>query len=197
MNLYNSSSESEDEEGRRSRNFKPRVNFAQITDSQQCLEQFRMCAEAIEYVLQVIGGDLQHNTERNRTLTPQQQLLTALNWLGNGAQYHGVADIHGLHKSTVQRCVQNVCQKIVTKLFPEEIRWRTGEALASLPQQFMAVAGFPRVSGCIDGSLILIDNPKLNEKAYVNRNGDHSINVIASSFMLPLAGRGPLMTLEL
>ncbi|KAF2891122.1 hypothetical protein ILUMI_15051 [Ignelater luminosus] len=133
-----------------------------------------MCAEAIEYVLQVIGGDLQYNTERNRALTPQQQLLTALNWLGNGARYHGVADKHGLHKSTVQRCVQNVCQKIVTKLFPEEIRWRTGEA--SLPQQFMAVAGFPRVSGCIDGSLILIDNPKLNDKAYVNRNGDHSIN---------------------
>ncbi|KAF2892760.1 hypothetical protein ILUMI_13412 [Ignelater luminosus] len=52
--------------------------------------------------------------------------------------------MHGLHKSTVQRCVQNVCQKIVTTLFPEEIRWPTGEALASLSQQFMAVAGFPR-----------------------------------------------------
>ncbi|KAF2883267.1 hypothetical protein ILUMI_22905, partial [Ignelater luminosus] len=61
----------------------------------------------------------------------------------------------------------------------EEIRWSTGEALASLPQQFMAVAGFPRVAGCNDGSLILIDSPKLNEKAYVHRNGDHSINVIA------------------
>ncbi|KAF2889815.1 hypothetical protein ILUMI_16358, partial [Ignelater luminosus] len=179
INLYDSSKESEDEEGRRPRNFKPRVNFAQITDLQQCLEKFRMCAEAIEYVLQVIGGDLQHNTERNRALTPQQQLLTALHWLGNGAQYHGVADMHGLHKSTVQRCVQNVCQKIVTKLFPEEIRWPTGEALASLSQQFMTVAGFPRIAGCIDGSLILIDSPKLNEKAYVDRNEDHSLNVMA------------------
>ncbi|KAF2892589.1 hypothetical protein ILUMI_13581 [Ignelater luminosus] len=142
-----------------------------------------MCAKAIEYVLQVIGEDLQHNTERNRALTPQQQLLTALHWLGNGAQYHGVADMQGLHKSTVQRCVQNVCQKIVTKLFSEEIRLPTGEALASLPQQFqfMAVAGFPRVAGCIDSSLILIDSPKLNEKAYVDRNGDHSINVMASA----------------
>ncbi|KAF2886078.1 hypothetical protein ILUMI_20094 [Ignelater luminosus] len=167
MNLYDSSSESEDEGGRRPRNFKPRVNFAQITDPQQCLEKFRMCAEAIEYVLQVIGEDLQHSTERNRALTPQQQLVTALHWLGNGAQYHGVADMHGLHNSTVQRCVQNVCQKIVTKLFPEEIRWPTGEALASLPQQFMAVAGFPRDAGCI----ILIESPKLIEKACGQERG--------------------------
>ncbi|KAF2899424.1 hypothetical protein ILUMI_06748 [Ignelater luminosus] len=99
MNPYDSSSESEDEGGRRPPHLKPRVNFAQITDPQQCLEKFRMCVEAIEYVLQVIGRDLQHNTEKNRALTPQQQLLKALHWLGNGAQYHGVADMHGLHKS--------------------------------------------------------------------------------------------------
>ncbi|KAF2899954.1 hypothetical protein ILUMI_06233 [Ignelater luminosus] len=127
------------------------------------------------------GGRRPRNfkSQRNRALTPQQQLLTALHWLGNGAQYYGVAGMHGLHKSTVQRCVQNVCQKIVTKLFLEEIRWPTGEALALLPQQFMAVARFPRVAGCIDSSLILIDSLKLNEKAYVDRNGDHSINVMA------------------
>ncbi|KAF2901497.1 hypothetical protein ILUMI_04680 [Ignelater luminosus] len=43
---------------------------------------------------------------------------------------------------------------------------------------FMAVAGFPRVAGCIDGSLLLVDSPKLNEKAYVDKNGDHSTNIM-------------------
>ncbi|KAF2891054.1 hypothetical protein ILUMI_15119 [Ignelater luminosus] len=124
MNLYDSSSENEDEGGRRPRNFKPRVNFAQITNPQQCLGKFRVCAEAIEYVLQ-------HNTERNRALTPQQQLLTALHWLGNGAQYHGVADMHRLHTNPL---CKDASKTSVRKLLPSSFRRKSaGQPVKHLP----------------------------------------------------------------
>jgi len=43
---------------------------------------------------------------------------------------------------------------------------------------FMRVANIPRICGIVDGSLIPIDAPHQNESAFVDRNGQHSINVM-------------------
>lgn len=42
----------------------------------------------------------------------------------------------------------------------------------------MQIAGMPRVAGVIDGSLIPIDAPTMNEESYVDRHGKHSINAM-------------------
>ncbi len=41
----------------------------------------------------------------------------------------------------------------------------------------MRIAGFPGVVGAIDGTHVRIISPTVNEEAYVNRKGFHSINV--------------------
>ena len=63
---------------------------------------FRLSSEEVEFVLEKIGHRVLHKTEKHKALTPEQQLLTALQWLGNGGQYHGLADMHGRGKATVQ-----------------------------------------------------------------------------------------------
>ncbi len=41
----------------------------------------------------------------------------------------------------------------------------------------MRIAGFPGVVGAIDGTRVCIISPTVNEEAYVDRKGLHSINV--------------------
>lgn len=182
MNIYDSSSGSDEDDDyfrpRKPRHFKERINFQEITDPQQYMEKFRICGAAMEEVLGQIGSQLKHETNRNHALSPQQQLMTALHWMGNGSQYHGVVDMHGLHKSTTHRCVRRVTSLIHRQLFPQEVRWPETGAL-SIAQGFFERAGFPKVGGCIDGSLIPIDGPGSRERGFVDRKGDHSINCMA------------------
>ena len=44
---------------------------------------------------------------------------------------------------------------------------------------FYSIAGFPRVIGAIDGSLIAIKGPDNEEHLYVGHKGFHAINVMA------------------
>jgi nuclease HARBI1 len=44
---------------------------------------------------------------------------------------------------------------------------------------FQAIAGFPGVLGCIDGTLIRIKRPKENENEYVGRKEGHRVNIQA------------------
>jgi hypothetical protein len=87
--MYDSSSEEEIQEVilvRRQRNFRLRTNFHFYAEY-EFNERFRLRAENIETILNEIGERLQHPTRRNKALAPQQQLLIALHWLGNGGQY--------------------------------------------------------------------------------------------------------------
>lgn len=42
---------------------------------------------------------------------------------------------------------------------------------------FLEKGDFPSVAGCIDGALISIDAPNLNEEQFIDRHGNHSINL--------------------
>ncbi|KAJ8892228.1 hypothetical protein PR048_004808 [Dryococelus australis] len=97
--------------------------------------------------------------------------------MGMGSQYHINADAHGLSKATVHCCIKRVCNILIHTLLGEEVRWPAAPALA-IPQLFMRTANFPRIAGIVDGLLIKIDAQHNNEGAFVDRNGDHSINIM-------------------
>lgn len=172
-----SSSEDEEEEIRaiRRRVYRPRINFS-LNDS-FFKEKFRIYSEAAEFVIHEIAPYLLHDTFRNNALTPQMQLLAALHFVGNGGQYHGIADMHGLSKSTICRCVRRVSEAIVNTLMGRFVKWpeNNAENIANLFKNF---ADFPQVAGIVDGTLIPIDAPSENEPSYVDRKGNHSINAM-------------------
>jgi len=103
-------------------------------------------------------------------------MLSALRWFGSGAQYHVVADAHGLSTATVGRNVLNFVNVVVDNLFKKLVQWPTN--YNEVAMQFFEKAGFPCVAGCIDGTLINIDSPTYHEEAYVDRYGNHSINAM-------------------
>lgn len=179
--VLTSSSESSSSEGeylvqiepRQRRRFNPRINFSlNITDG-TFLERFRVSKSTVEYLLNKIGQQLQHPTRRNKALTPLQQILCALHWMGCGSQYHVIADAHGVCKVTVHLCVKHVCEIITNVLFGEEVRWPNN--CNDIPRRFMANNGIPLIGGVVDGCLMQLDAPQQNEQAFVDRNGNHSM----------------------
>uniref|UniRef100_A0A8W8JGW1 DDE Tnp4 domain-containing protein n=1 Tax=Magallana gigas TaxID=29159 RepID=A0A8W8JGW1_MAGGI len=48
---------------------------------------------------------------------------------------------------------------------------------SSIKTGFYLAAGFPNVIGCIDGTRVRFQAPSVDENAFVNRKGYHSINM--------------------
>lgn len=180
---FDSSSSSEDEEHilgqwqwqHRRKTYRDRINF-EFFSERSFIERFRISRSAAQNVLNSIGSLIKHRTKCNCALDPKQQLLVALHFFGTGSQYHAVSDMHGIHKSTVSRIIHRVSNAILTTLFHIYVRWPNDSSL--IPFKFFQIAGFPRIAGAVDGTLIPIEAPSLNEKDYVDRHGQHSINAL-------------------
>jgi len=168
------SSEEEEYQPRRRRVYRPRINF-DVFNKSQFKEKFRPSRPEAEFVLQRIGQYLLIS-QKNMALNPNQQLLVALHWLGNGSAYHGIADMQGTSKSTVCRVLERVVIATVDYLFQDVVRWP--DNVGNIAADFLRLGGFPSVCGCVDGTLIKLDAPIANEEQYVDRHGKHSLNVM-------------------
>ncbi|KAJ3654353.1 hypothetical protein Zmor_013546 [Zophobas morio] len=181
--ILESSSENEEDEQnrvqrvrcRRPRTFRPRINFNFITIF-EFNQRFRSTSLKLEELVNIIGAPLQHETGRNHALSSRQQVQVALHWFGTGCQYHAIGDMHGLSKATVHRCIKNVTSAINRRLTRNIIRWPRN--LFSVIRKFHQIAELPMVVGVVDGILINIDAPTVDEEGFVDRYGDHSINVM-------------------
>lgn len=174
--MWSSDSESDYEDLPREYRFNIRKDFAFLSDN-EFNERFRLSRHQFENLLRDIGPRLANRTVRYYGLTPPQKTLIALHWLGNGGQYHGVCDMHGVSKMTVCRCVHDIVSAVNEVKFDEIVSWPLN--MLDVVQRFHAIAGFPEVCGIVDGTLINIDAPSINEPAYVDRHGKHSINCMA------------------
>lgn len=153
-----------------------RTNYF-VTDS-NFRQYFRVDRQVFEQIEYLIGPDLA-TSERNNSLSVQEQILTTLHFLGNGAQYHLNGLAHNISKSTVCRCVHRVCKLIAIHLMPIFVRWPYNSRL--IERKFFQKAGFPHVRGALDGTLIYIDAPSAEEPLFVSRNNKHAINVLLVS----------------
>ncbi len=172
-----SSSESEDDAvpQRKRRNFRPRINFY----LDYFTERFRLNRLQAERLVQRIGATLRHETERNCALSPREQVLVCLDYLGRGGRYSQAADAHGPHKSTVCRTLQRFDEAVNQQLFQEVVNWpENQQKLQQISEEFYAAGGMPTVGGCIDGTLIRILAPNEHEPQFVDRHGNHSINAL-------------------
>lgn len=175
--LLLSSSESSDDEIE-IRVYKQRVNFHNLNlfEFKEC---FRITPTQADYILEKIGPMLEPRTKRSLALSAKEQLLLCLHWIGNGAQQHGIASMHGISKSTVCRTVNKVINIIINVMFQNTVCWP--QEAHGIATQFLLKGGFPSVCGCVDGTLINIDAPSVHEEVYVDRHGNHSLNVMVIS----------------
>ncbi|XP_061166258.1 putative nuclease HARBI1 [Saccostrea echinata] len=147
-------------------------------DDEEIRKRYRFRKENIGRLVTLLEPSLRHSTNRSHSLSTELQILIALRFYASGSFLQVLGDTTGVDKSTVSRIVLKVSQSLVS-LAPRFIKWPADEELTSIKSEFLKLAGFPVVIGCIDGTHARIQGPSENEPAFVNRKGYHSINVQA------------------
>lgn len=184
MDLIFSSSDESDEDFQqppaKKKTYYPRINFNRQLDEFRA--RFRLTRAAVERIIQDIGHQLEHDTDHNMALTPNQQLCLALRYLGGGGIMLTIGDGHGPAKSTVSRSLHAVVEAINDHYFNEIVKWP--ENIEDVVAGFYKIARIPSCIGVIDGSHVPIKKPAVDEHQYVNRYGGHikhSINTMMVS----------------
>lgn len=67
--------------------------------------------------------------------------------------------------------------KAIVQLSPRFITWPEGNRAAEVFTGFATISTFPRVIDAIDGTHINIKAPQVNPECYINRKGQHSIQL--------------------
>ncbi|XP_062613215.1 putative nuclease HARBI1 [Saccostrea cucullata] len=160
---------------RRPRFFRDRSNPLEDLDEDEVFERYRFRPQTILFILGLLPN-LARPTGRNNPLPPLLQLLLCLRFLATGAIHLLIGDSLNISRSTAGRCIRDIASHL-SNLCRRFVRFPTGNDALSVKRAFSAIAGFPNVLGCLDGTQIRIRKPKLNEADYVNRKGYHSLNV--------------------
>ncbi|XP_013397341.1 putative nuclease HARBI1 [Lingula anatina] len=155
--------------------------LGRFTDA-ETVSRYRLSKEEIRRLVRVLEPALVRSTNRSHALTPTQQVLVALRFLATGSFQSVVGDIHGVSQPSASRAIRAVVEAIcasddhsLSVHFPSE-----QAEVRRTQNEFHSIAGFPRVLGCVDGTMIAIKSPTADvENAYVCRKGFHAINVQA------------------
>ncbi|KAJ8048988.1 Protein ALP1-like [Holothuria leucospilota] len=165
---------------RRERVFRDRTNPLDLWTDQQMYAKYRFSRLACINIIDMLQDELEHRTRRNHALPPSLQVFIALRFFGHGSVTDDSgAEPHGVSIPTACRAVRRVTKALCRRQnqfikFPT-----TPEEVQQKQRDFMAIQGFPRVVGAIDGTHIRLTNVALGptEYVYVNRKGFYSINV--------------------
>ena len=99
--------------------FLPRCHFEVDGDWNQ---RYRLQEGTVNMILERIKPRL-ILANRKGTISPRQQLLTALRFYSTNSFYHVVRDAHGPSESSVCRIVRRVTESINAEFFEEAIKW--------------------------------------------------------------------------
>ena len=159
--------------------FKERINILNTLSDAELVAKYRLNREAIIHLCNELEEDLKWPSNKSGALSVEIQILTALRFYASGSFQNVIADAHNIHISSVSRCINRVSRALSQRInnyitFPSEEQGRI-----SVKQGFYERANFPNVLGAIDGSLIPIKKPTVDEHLFVSRKGFHAINIQA------------------
>lgn len=102
---------------------------------------------------------MRKNVFRNNSVSPINQLLTALLFYATGGHQISVGDFMHMHQSTVSRIVKKVSEAIAS-LRNRFIKMPANpQERITCQNNFYQTARFPRIIGCVDGTHIKIQSP--------------------------------------
>lgn len=129
--------------------------------------RYRLPRDEIQRLIQLVAPHIRRATRCNFALSPEVQLLAALRFYAVGSFLEVVGDGTGLSKASLSRSVAAVTP-ILLRHIQQHIRMpTTREEVQRVHQGFFGMAGIPRVTGVVDGTLIPILNPSLDDPTVV------------------------------
>lgn len=95
---------------------------------------------------------------RNNSVSPINQILTALRFYASSGHLSTVADFMGIHESTASRIVEKV-SRVLASQYRNFVRLPRPQEIISFQTNFYEIARFPRIVGIVDGTHIKIQSP--------------------------------------
>ncbi|KAM7006165.1 putative nuclease HARBI1 [Tautogolabrus adspersus] len=160
---------------RRERILRPRLDVLSFPDN-DLFERYRFSSNSIAYLHNLLKPHIANVTRRGRALSSEQILCVGLRFFANGSFLYNIGNAEHISKATVSRSVRKVCLalKRLLKMF---VVFPGHKPVKAIKDEFLRIAGFPNVIGCIDATHIPITAPSENEADYLNGKSSHSINV--------------------
>ena len=86
---------------RRDRIFRDRTNPMDMFSESEFISRYRLSKATTCMVIDELRDQLQRQTRRNHTVTPEEQVFVFLRFLATGQFYNSIGDLHGFSKATV------------------------------------------------------------------------------------------------
>lgn len=139
---------------------------------------FRFPRIELEAIIVRYREAVERDTYRSHAISALHCTLIALKYFATGCDWRNISEKFGVSKSTVSRCVLQFCDVLVQDaenwiFFPCDT-----DTLQNHINLFYQFAGFPNCVGAIDGTLIRIQKPAIDDHVFVCRKGFHAMNVL-------------------
>lgn len=161
------------------RQFRDRTNPLTYMTDTELIARFRFPRRNLFDLFDLLHDSLDRKTERSHALPVHTQVMAALRFMAKKNFYSETADILGISKASVCRCIHSVVD-VLCEMAPNFISEpKTESEIGVAKSGFYAISSFPNVIGCIDGTLIPIKCPIIDENVFVCRKGFHCLNIQA------------------
>ena len=141
--------------------------------------EFRMNKQQVKSVCELVQDNMFTRGSRRQDLTVEEKVLVSLKTLASGSFQNCSKDFLEVSQPTVSKTLSLFTDTMANKAKDFVYMPRNRMEEDKVKADFHAVAGFPGVLGCVDGTHIPIIAPYVDEFAYVNRKKFHSLNIQA------------------
>lgn len=136
------------------------------------LDKFRMSRETFFYLCETLRPRLARQDTSFRLALPVEKRVAVALWrLASNIEYRTISALFGVGKSTVCRCVRDMCHAIVALLSSTYLRPPSEQELEDSAQLFLSNWGFPHCVAAIATLHTAIITPSNNASDYTNPAG--------------------------
>lgn len=136
------------------------------------LDKFRMSRETFFYLCDKLRPRLARQDTSFRLALPVEKRVAVALWrLASNVEYRTISTLFGVGKSTVCRCVRDMCHAIVALLSATYLHSPSEQELEDSAQHFLSRWGFPHCVAAITTLHTAIITPSNNASDYANPAG--------------------------
>ena len=176
--------------------FRDRRNPLDFLSDEEIRMQYRLTRICILELCALLQNELERPTRRCFSLPVSLQVLIALRYLASGSFQAVIGDVHGVSQPTVSTVVYKFVNSLCIYknnyiIFPQD-----DQSQRDIKMDFYQIAEMPNVLGALDGTLIPIQGPTVNEpvKGFMLSTCKEYVMLKCYSQMLWSSGLAELMT---